>query len=345
MSTHRYSTKRQKLTRGGDRRRHVRRVLRKDDREPSLKMEINMAMEEPRPRVVRREPDRHIIPRRTRAHHIALRRVHVVVLRLPRPAHDVERVPVQVERVRGPRRVRRRHGERDLDRRVRGEGVHAAPREQVRRGGRAREDLEEDGDGGRDEGRAVDEELGAVEREREVQREVDAADRGRAGCREVRERHERRLDERVAAPRLSGGRLDRVRAVVAEDGGVHAAGEGLGADVGERADPVVVDGLVGGEDERVALPGEDLYLVDGERGVVHGVDLDDVHGVVVDREREVGVARERDKAEAVALALRDGEHGEIRRVTAGESTKAVDQDGIGTATVQNDQYGGRDATT
>ena len=52
--------------------------------------------------------------------------------------------------------------ERDLDGRVVREGVDAAAWEKVCCALGAREDLEEDGDRGRNEGRAIDEELGTV---------------------------------------------------------------------------------------------------------------------------------------------------------------------------------------
>ena len=69
---------------------------------------------------------------------------------------------MQVEGVRRARGIRGGDGERELDRRVGGEGVDAAAGEEVCCALGAREDLEENGNGGRYEGRAVDEELGAV---------------------------------------------------------------------------------------------------------------------------------------------------------------------------------------
>ncbi len=327
-----------KLTRGRHRRRDGGRVLSEHDRKPGLQMEVDVAVQEPRPRVVRREPDRDVVAHRPRAHHVALRRVHVVVRRLPRPAHDVERVPVQVEGVRRARGPGRRDGERQLDRRVRRERVHAPAREQVRRRGRAGEDLEQDGDVRWDEGRAVHEELRPVEREGEVERVVDAAGHSGAGRSEVRERDEARLRERVAAASLRRRRLDIVRAGIAEDGRVHTAGERSRTDVRERANPVVVHGLVSRQDERVPLAGEDLDLVNREGSVADSVHLDDVQVVAVDGEREVGIARHRDKAETVALALRNVDHGESTGVTPSEAAESVDQDRVRTRTTQNCEY-------
>ena len=121
-----------------------------------------MTVEEPRAGVVRREANRDVVTGGARADDVTLGRVHVVRRRLTSAADDVERVPVQVEGVRRPRGVRGGDGERELDRRVGGEGVDAAAREEVRCALGARKDLEEDGDRGRNEGRAINEELGAV---------------------------------------------------------------------------------------------------------------------------------------------------------------------------------------
>ena len=149
------------LTGGRDGRRDVRGVLGHDDRKPGLEVEVDVAVEEPRAGVVRREADRDVVARRARADDVALRGVHVVVVGAAGGADDVEGVAVQVEGVRLARRVRG-HREGDLDRRVGREGVDAAAREEVGGGERAGHDLEQDRDGRRDEGLAVDEEVGAV---------------------------------------------------------------------------------------------------------------------------------------------------------------------------------------
>jgi hypothetical protein len=49
--------------------------------------------------------------------------------------------------------------------------------------------------------------------------------------------------------------IDIVRTNVAQDGGVDAVVEACSTAVGDGADPVVVDGLVGIEDERITLCG------------------------------------------------------------------------------------------
>ena len=69
---------------------------------------------------------------------------------------------VQMEGVRCAGGAPGAHGERDLNGRVGRQRVVAASGQEVGRGNAAREDLEEGGDGGRDECDVIDEELGAV---------------------------------------------------------------------------------------------------------------------------------------------------------------------------------------
>ena len=237
---------------------------------------------------------------------------------------------MQVEGMRGPDFALVVDREGELDRRIRRARVHAAAREEVRRARRPAQDLEEDGGAGRGERRPVHEELAPVERHQQTQRVVDPAVHRLARRRGVVERHKGGLDERRGAVRLRRGRLREGRTEVAEDRRVHAPCEVGRAAVGERADPVVIDGLGGGEDERVALPGEDLDGIDGERLVVDRVDLDDGHVVAVDGEGEVRVAGHGYEAEAVALALGNGDDGEVGCVAAGVAADAVDEDSVGT---------------
>ena len=127
-----------------------------------------------------READRDVVARRAGGDDITLRRVDEVVLRAARAAHDVEGVlqiacqcrvlrtfrergtyAVQVEGVGG---TGRRGGsrERELDRRVGRQSVHAAGGQEVLGGVGAAHDLEQDRHGGRHKAVAVDEEVGAV---------------------------------------------------------------------------------------------------------------------------------------------------------------------------------------
>ena len=236
-------------------------------------------------------------------------------------------------------RVRDREGE--LDRRVRRERVDAPAREEILGALRAAEDLEEDRGAGRGERRAIHEELRAVERHRQAQRIVDALRDRLAGRGSMVQGHKGRFGERGRAVHLGRGGLSQGRAHIAEDRRVDTPGEVGGAAAGERADPVVADGLVGGEDERVALAGEDPDGVDRERLVVDGVGLNDGHVVAVDGELEVRVARHRDEAEAVALALGDGDDSEFGRGATGVPAKSIDEDRVGTKPALPLVYGSR----
>ena len=62
-------------------------------------MPVNVAVKEPRPWVVSEESDCDIISRVADAHDVTDDRINVVVSRVTSAADDVERVPVQVDRV------------------------------------------------------------------------------------------------------------------------------------------------------------------------------------------------------------------------------------------------------
>jgi hypothetical protein len=53
---------------------------------------------------------------------------------------------------------------------------------------------------------------------------------------------------------------------------------------------VIADGLVGIQNERIPLGGEDLHVIDHDRRVTNAVSLDDRELVAIDREDKVGVA-------------------------------------------------------
>ena len=96
-------------------------------------MEVEVAVEEPRARVVGREPDRDVIARRAGANNIALRGVDVVVVGGAGGADDMEDVAVEVEGVRLAGGARG-HREGDLDGRVVRESVDGAGGQELRRG-------------------------------------------------------------------------------------------------------------------------------------------------------------------------------------------------------------------
>ena len=70
----------------------VRDVLGHDDGKASLKMEVDVAVEEPRARVVSPEPDGDVVASTPGVDDVALGRVDVVVVRHARAANDVEGV-------------------------------------------------------------------------------------------------------------------------------------------------------------------------------------------------------------------------------------------------------------
>ena len=70
----------------------IRRVLGEDDGQPSNEMEVDVTVEEPRPGVVRLEPDRDVVPGSgcAGADDVPPNRVVVVVLGAARRADDGE---------------------------------------------------------------------------------------------------------------------------------------------------------------------------------------------------------------------------------------------------------------
>ena len=101
--------------------------------------------------------------------------------------------------------------------------------------------------------------------------------------------------------------------------------------VERRERTVVGDGLVGVEDKRVALAGEDLDGINDLRLVVDSIRFDDGHSVIINREDEVGIATHVDEAEAIPLALGDRDDRESRGGIASPTTKTIDQGSIGSA--------------
>jgi hypothetical protein len=65
---------------------------------------------------------------------------------------------------------------------------------------------------------------------------------------------------------------------------------------------VIVNGLVGSQNERVALTGVYNERIDYKRLSVNAIGLDNRHIVSIDREGEVWIARDRDETETVSLA-------------------------------------------
>ena len=141
-------------------------------------------------------------------------------------------------------RIRGRDRERQLNRRVRRQAVKAATGEEIGDIRGTAHDLEEDGNGGRCEGGAVDREVRAIEAEVEVQSVVNTTNLGGARSSEIREGHQRRLGERAAAGGGGWSGFDLIGAFVAQDGGVHTTVRCDCTDVRDGLDPVVVHRLV-----------------------------------------------------------------------------------------------------
>ena len=76
------------------------------------------------------------------------------------------------------------------------------------------------------------------------------------------------------------------------------------------------------------MASEDLDGVDRKWFVVDRVSLDDSYGMAVNREDEVWVAREGEEAEAIALALRNRDDGEIGQAATSEATEAINENRI-----------------
>jgi len=114
--------------RGRIERWHIRDILSKDNREASIQVLVDVAMEEPRPRIVGEKPDCDVIPSVANTHDISDNRVDKVVGRATSAAYHVEIVPVQMDRV---RRIRSTTGNGQLDALVRGEFVDASFRKKI----------------------------------------------------------------------------------------------------------------------------------------------------------------------------------------------------------------------
>ena len=121
-------------------------------------------------------------------------------------------------------------------------------------------------------------ELEGVEVERDCKVDVDIGGPGFWGPRGsgIGEWVKVRLDHRVAVGLLQCGRVAVHRPDIAQDCRVQPSIETSRTDAGISANPVIVDGLVGLQNERVALAGEDLDAVNSELLCADAVRLDDV---------------------------------------------------------------------
>jgi len=153
--------------------RYVRNILSENDSETQIQVPVDMTVEEPWARVIGEEPNRYDIRMASAsAHDIANDRVVKVVGRIPSATDHVERVPVQVNRVRSTDSQGR---DGKLHTLVRLEAINTARGEEIRRILRATQDLEQHRDGRRIEGDAVDGEIPGVESKRQIDIDISAA--------------------------------------------------------------------------------------------------------------------------------------------------------------------------
>ena len=92
MSSTSVASEERQRTGRGNRARDLIRLLSKNDGEASLEVEVDVAVEEPRARVVRREANGDVVTRRTSADGVTLDWVDVVVLGAAGRANNVEGV-------------------------------------------------------------------------------------------------------------------------------------------------------------------------------------------------------------------------------------------------------------
>ena len=92
MSSTSVASEERQRTGRGNRARDLIRLLSKNDGEASLEVEVDVAVEEPRARVVGGEADGDVVAVITDAHGVALGRVVVVVGRLASRADNIEGV-------------------------------------------------------------------------------------------------------------------------------------------------------------------------------------------------------------------------------------------------------------
>jgi len=299
-----------------------------DDGETDFQMPINVAMEDPWAWVVCEEADSSVAT--VDSHDITLDGIlEVPDVRVGR-LDDIERVAVEMER------VSTRTGDVNFD------GLVARENEQVFRGNEVLwlsstgQDLEEGRDGRRNPGDAVDFPegwmgLGDVEDDVDVGGAVTSWKTGMEGSVEVL------LQERVGDVGRSSHRgLNLGGTLVAEDGKservveirITARGASTSTTSTWGTDPIVRNGLVGSNDDRVPLCDEDIELIDNEGIALDTISFDNGHVVTVDREAIEGTASDVGDTETVALSVLDIDDGEWHLGTTLVATNTVDEDGI-----------------
>lgn len=149
--------------------RDLRGIFCEDNSKTTLKMPVNVAMEEPRAWVVRFETEGDVVARSTNIHRVAADGVDEIVLGTTSDAYNIKGMAVQVEGVVATAR------DVDLIRFVGVEVVHAARREKVCCRGLAAQDLQQHGYAGRVEWRPIDREFAVSTPNQQLDCMVDTA--------------------------------------------------------------------------------------------------------------------------------------------------------------------------
>jgi len=165
------------------------------------------------------------------------------------------------------------------------------------------QDLEENWDSRRFEGNTiyVEEEGGKVKHDVQINVDVSTARGGSSRHSRKNERVEGCLDKRCRA----GRRVCRIHCRVLRWGPCIAENSQVVvvSEIPSRrqsANPIVVNGLVGSNDNRVTLTDEDLNRIDGKGLDVRAFNFDYGHLVPVNREIEARIAGNGNQAESVA---------------------------------------------
>jgi len=301
-------------------------VFREHDGETNIEMPIDVAVKEPWARVVGDEPEGGQVGGCwAGGYHVPNNGVDEVVRRVTSAPDDVEVVTVQVERVRSTGRAA---GDANLDDFVRGQLINGTLGKEILRRVRARQDLEQDWRSRGDEAHIVNREpkVRQIQRDLEVEHDVGAARVRCAGNGRVDQRVEIRLDKGQGARRVRR-RICVVRAGIPKNRAVRAVDEALVAprELRRSPDPIVVDLLVGREDEGVALGGEYLNRVNRERLVCDAVYLDNGELMAVDTEYPIGITGCGNESHPIALPISHADDGEGGEWSAGISSESIDQ--------------------
>ena len=153
--------------------------------------------------------------------------------------------------------------------------------------------------------------ISGVESKVKIQQEISTAYLRPSRSGKVGERNKLRFYERIGAGGLiSGGISGGVRPQVSQNTRVDTTTESGGSQVRVCADPVVADGLICIQDERITLSSEYLNLIYHQRLDVDAVDFNDRESVAVDLEGEVGIAGNGHETYPIFEAFYDRDGGE-----------------------------------